>query len=83
MKKKSLPESSLEELLKNKKALKRNIISFGILWLIAFSIMIIISKYNLLTVFFPVAIATIIPIYSYMEQINTEIKKRNSEDAKD
>ncbi len=78
MKKKSLSESSLEELLKNKKVLKRNIVSFGVLWLIVLAIMIIISKYNLLAVFFPLAIATIIPIYSSMDELNSEIKRRNS-----
>lgn len=81
MKKKSLSESSLEELLKNKKTLKATIISFGILWLIVFVIMIIISKYNLLTIFFPLAIVTIIPAYSYIEDLNSEIKRRNSQES--
>ena len=81
MKKKSLSESSLEELLKNKKDLKATIISLGILFILALVIMLIISKYNLLTVFFPLVIAATIPIYSSMEELNSEIKRRNSRDS--
>jgi hypothetical protein len=80
MKKKSLSDSSFEELFKNKKAAKRYIIIFSILWLIALSTMIIMSKYNLLTIFFPLAIATMIPIFISMAEINSEIKKRNTLD---
>nr|WP_294924463.1 hypothetical protein [uncultured Flavobacterium sp.] len=78
MKKKSLSDSSLEEIIENKKYVKKSIITFAILWTVVLSIMIIISRYNLFLIFFPVAIATIIPIYIYMGQINSEIKKRNS-----
>lgn len=80
MKKKSLSESILKELHKNEKAIKRTIISFGILWLIVFTIAVIISKYNLIYAFFPLAIAILITIYSSMNEINSEIKKRNSQE---
>ena len=43
--------------------------------------MLIISKYNLLVIFFPLVIAAIIPIYSSMYEINSEIKKPNSHDS--
>lgn len=79
MNKKSPPESSLEELIKQKKYFKSAMISFGILWAIVFAISMIIAKYKLLTIFFPLAIATVIPIYIAMDQINSEIKKRNSQ----
>lgn len=81
MKKKSLSEFSLEELFQNKKTIKKNVISFGILWFIALTTMIILSKYNLFTIFFPLAIITIIPIYSPMGELNSEIKKRNSQSS--
>ena len=78
MKKKSLSELSLEELLKNKKDLKATIISLSIVFILALVIMLVISKYNLLATFFPLAIAAGIPIYSSMEELNSEIKRRNS-----
>ena len=81
MKKKSLSKFSLEELFQNKKTIKKNVISFGILWFIALTTMIILSKYNLFTIFFPLAIITIIPIYSPMGELNSEIKKRNSQSS--
>jgi len=81
MKKKSLSEFSLEELFQNKKTIKKNVISFVILWFIALTTMIILSKYNLFTIFFPLAIITIIPIYSPMGELNSEIKKRNSQSS--
>jgi len=81
MKKKYLSEFSLEELFQNKKTIKKNVISFGILWFIALTTMIILSKYNLFTIFFPLAIITIIPIYSPMGELNSEIKKRNSQSS--
>lgn len=80
MKRKSTSESSLEELLKQKKHFKSAMISLGILWAIVFTIIIIIAKYKLLTIFFPLAIAAVIPIYIAMNEINTEIKKRDSQD---
>ncbi|MGO4770634.1 hypothetical protein ACEN2I_03140 [Flavobacterium sp. W22_SRS_FK3] len=81
MKKKSLSEFSLEELLQNKKTVKKNVISFGILWFIALTTMIILSKYNLFTIFLPLAFITIIPIYSPMGELNSEIKKRSSQSS--
>lgn len=81
MKKKSLSKSSLEELLKNKKDLKITIISLGILFILVLVIMLVISKYNLLTIFSPLVIAVTIPIYSSMEELNSEIKRRNSRNS--
>jgi hypothetical protein len=81
MKKKSLSKSSLEELLKNKKDLKTTMISLGILFVLVLVIMLVISKYNLLTIFFPLVIAVTIPIYSSMEELNSEIKRRNSRNS--
>lgn len=81
MKKKSLSKSSLEELLKNKKDLKITIISLGILFVLVLVIMLVISKFNLLTIFFPLVIAVTIPIYSSIEELNSEIKRRNSRNS--
>lgn len=80
MKKKTTSEYSLEELLKQKKVLISAMISMGIIWLIIFVLMIFRGKYNLLTTFIPIAVAVSIPMYVSINGINTEIKKRNSED---
>ena len=75
-KKKSSSEYSLEELQKQKRGLSSGIIGLGIGWVVLFIIMIFISKSNLLLTFIPLAIATAIPIYVSMDEINSEIKKR-------
>ncbi|MCI9846917.1 hypothetical protein [Flavobacterium pectinovorum] len=78
MKKKPLSESSLEELLKNKKIIQVTIISFGILFAISSIIMIAISKYTLLFTFLPIVLGVGVAVYSGVSEINSEIKKRNS-----
>ena len=75
-KKKSSSEYSLEELQKQKRDLSSGIIGLVIGWIVLFIIMIFISKSNLLLTFIPLAIATAIPIYVSMDEINSEIKKR-------
>lgn len=81
MRNKSVSESSLKELNKNKKALKKIIIGLGILWILILTWIISIPKYKLLFTLFPLAITTIIPICIFMSQIDSEIKKRNSQNS--
>jgi len=79
MRNKSVSESSLKELIKNKKALKIIMIGLGILWILILTWIISIPKYKLLFTLVTLAITTTIPIYIFMSQIDSEIKKRNSQ----
>ena len=79
MRNKSVSESSLKELIKNKKALKIIMIGLGILWILILTWIISIPKYKLLFSLVTLAITTTIPIYIFMSQIDSEIKKRNSQ----
>lgn len=78
MRNKSVSESSLKELIKNKKALKIIIIGLGILWILILTWIISIPKYKLIFTLLTLAITTIIPILIFISQIDSEIKKRNS-----
>ena len=81
MRNKSVSESSLKELIKNKKALKIIMIGLGILWILILTWIISIPKYKLLFTLVTLAITTTIPIYIFMSQIDSEIKKRNSQNS--
>ncbi len=81
MRNKSLSDSSLKELTKNKKALKKITIGLGILWILILAWIISIPKYKLLFTLFPLAITTTIPLFIFMSQIDSEIKKRNSQNS--
>ena len=79
MRNKSVSESSLKELIKNKKALKIIIIGLGILWILILTWIVSIPKYKLIFTLLTIAITTIIPILIFISQIDSEIKKRNSQ----
>jgi hypothetical protein len=81
MRNKSVSESSLKELIKNKKALKIIIIGLGILWILILTWIVSIPKYKLIFTLLTLAIATIIPILIFINQIDSEIKKRNSQNS--
>lgn len=81
MRNKSVSESSLKELIKNKKALKIIIIGLGILWILILTWIVSIPKYKLIFTLLTLAITTIIPILIFISQIDSEIKKRNSQDS--
>lgn len=81
MRNKSVSESSLKELIKNKKALKIIIIGLGILWILILTWIVSIPKYKLIFTLLTLAIATIIPILIFISQIDSEIKKRNSQNS--
>lgn len=79
MRNKSVSESSLKELIKNKKALKIISIGLGILWILILTWIVSIPKYKLIFTLLTIAITTIIPILIFISQIDSEIKKRNSQ----
>lgn len=79
MRNKSVSESSLKELIKNKKALKIVTIGLGILWILILTWIISIPKYKLIFMLLTLVITTITPILIFMSQIDSEIKKRNSQ----
>lgn len=81
MRNKSVSESSLKELIKNKKALKIIIIGLGILWILILTWIVSIPKYKLIFTLLTLAVATIIPILIFINQIDSEIKKRNSQNS--
>lgn len=81
MRNKSVSESSLKELIKNKKALKITIIGLGILWILILTWIVSIPKYKLIFTLLTLAVATIIPILIFINQIDSEIKKRNSQNS--
>lgn len=81
MRNKSVSDSSLKELIKNKKALKIIIIGLGILWILILTWIVSIPKYKLIFTLLTLAIATIIPILIFINQIDSEIKKRNSQNS--
>lgn len=81
MRNKSVSESSLKELIKNKKALKIIIIGLGILWILILTWIISIPKYKLIFTLLTLAVTTIIPILIFISQIDSEIKKRNSQNS--
>lgn len=76
MKKKPLSEHSLDELQEKKESLKLAMIGIAIGWILVFIIMVLIPKYNLLTTFIPLAMVTFIPIYASIDEIKSEIRKR-------
>ncbi|KIO51547.1 hypothetical protein IW18_18080 [Flavobacterium hibernum] len=79
MRNKSVSDSSLKELIKNKKALKIISIGLGILWILILTWIVSIPKYKLIFTLLTIAITTIIPILIFISQIDSEIKKRNSQ----
>ena len=79
MRNKSVSESSLKELIKNKKALKIISIALGILWILILTWIVSIPKYKLIFTLLTIAITTIIPLLIFISQIDSEIKKRNSQ----
>ena len=79
MRNKSVSESSLKELIKNKKALKIISIGLGILWILILTWIVSIPKYKLIFTLLTIAITTIIPILIFISQIDSEIKKHNSQ----
>jgi hypothetical protein len=79
MRNKSVSDSSLKELIKNKKALKIISIGLGILWILILTWIVSIPKYKLIFTLLILAITTIIPILIFMSHIDSEIKKRNSQ----
>jgi glucan phosphoethanolaminetransferase (alkaline phosphatase superfamily) len=81
MRNKSVSDSSLKELIKNKKALKIISIGLGILWILILTWIISIPKYKLIFTLLILAITTIIPILIFMSHIDSEIKKRNSQNS--
>ncbi|OXG06187.1 hypothetical protein BC749_102153 [Flavobacterium araucananum] len=81
MRNKSVSDSSLRELTKNRKALKIIIIGLGILWIIILTWIISIPKYKLIFTLLTLAITTIVPILIFMSLIDSEIKKRNSQNS--
>lgn len=81
MRNKSVSESSLKELTKNKKALKIIIIGLGILWILILTWIVSIPKYKLIFTLLTLAVTTIIPILIFLSQIDSEIKKRNSQNS--
>lgn len=81
MRNKSVSESSLKELIKNKKALKITSIGLGILWILILTWIISIPKYRLIFTLLTLAVTTIIPILIFMSYIDSEIKKRNSQNS--
>lgn len=81
MRNKSVSESSLKELTKNKKALKIIIIGLGILWILILTWIVSIPKYKLIFTLLTLAVSTIIPILIFLSQIDSEIKKRNSQNS--
>jgi hypothetical protein len=81
MRNKSVSDSSLRELTKNRKALKIIIIGLGILWIIMLTWIISIPKYKLIFTLLTLASTTIVPILIFMSLIDSEIKKRNSQNS--
>ncbi|KIQ17237.1 hypothetical protein SAMN05444387_0305 [Flavobacterium pectinovorum] len=81
MRNKSVSDSSLKELIKNKKALKIISIGLGILWILILTWIVSIPKYKLIFTLLILAITTIIPILIFMSHIDSEIKKRNSQNS--
>lgn len=81
MRNKSVSESSLKELNKNKKALKITSIGLGILWILILTWIVSIPKYRLIFTLLTLAVTTIIPILIFMSYIDSEIKKRNSQNS--
>lgn len=81
MRNKSVTESSLKELIKNKKTLKKIIIGLGILWILILTWIISIPKYKLLFTLISLVVTTTIPVFIFMSQIDSEIKKRNSQNS--
>ena len=79
MKNNNLSEQSLESLTKQRNLLKGVAIGFGIVLLIAFSIILYVAlqKRNFaLIAVLPASLITLLPILIRFGQINTEIKSR-------
>ena len=79
--KNNLSEQSLEFLVKQRNLLKGVAIGFGVVLLLAFSIIlyVVIEKKNFaLIAVLPASMITLIPILLRFRQINTEIKSRQT-----
>lgn len=79
--KNNLSEQSLESLVKQRNLLKGVAIGFGVVLLLAFSIIlyVVIEKKNFaLIAVLPASMITLIPILLRFRQINTEIKSRQT-----
>ncbi|KQO33175.1 hypothetical protein ASF10_19060 [Flavobacterium sp. Leaf82] len=81
MRNKSVSESSLKELNKNKKALKITSIGLSILWILILTWIISVTKYRLIFTLLTLSVTTIIPILIFIYHIDSEIKKRNSQNS--